>query len=265
MGTATFYLEFLLAFTSLLSMPDPSVRCRFRNPYLFALDYTLVPDGVYPTQIQQALSGYEFALSLLPPNLTTPEIKSSPSRIADNSRASKIVVSGDSAGGTVVLSLLLHMANFKDYVSLKPSLACLISPWTALRSKISHNTTSDYLDIRRLNEYAKLYIAKASISDPIVNPGSCDDMKWWARATPRLGFQFLYGSEEVFAPEIRQLAERLQGIGAVCDIKEEVGGIHAWPVASLFLGDTREDRLDGLIHLTRTIREKLIGGRGDEN
>src|SRR3569833_2408266 len=86
MGSTWFYLEFLLSWLHLL-------RCSgYKNPAIFALEYTLVPDGVFPTQLVEALHGYEHVLSFA-------------------RDPAKVVVSGDSAGAAIVLSLLLNLTH----------------------------------------------------------------------------------------------------------------------------------------------------------
>lgn len=52
MGSCYFYLEFLLAWVSLLK------EAGYRNPAIFSLEYTLVPDAVYPAQLEQTVTGY---------------------------------------------------------------------------------------------------------------------------------------------------------------------------------------------------------------
>jgi len=76
MGSSYFYLEFLIAWLSLLKSSG------FHNPAIFALEYTLVPDQAYPVQLQQALSAYK--------------------NICANHDPARIVVSGDSAGATLI-------------------------------------------------------------------------------------------------------------------------------------------------------------------
>lgn len=61
-----------------------------RNPAIFAFDYTLVPDARYPTQVLETLQGYEHVLQ-------------------EARDASRVCVAGDSAGATLVLSLLLKL------------------------------------------------------------------------------------------------------------------------------------------------------------
>ena len=60
------------------------------------------------------------------------------------------------------------------------------------------------------------------------------DLEWWAKAAPLKGVYFVFGSEEILAPETRQLISRWKKSGVSTKVREEVGGIHAWVVASLF-------------------------------
>lgn len=239
MGSAYFYLEFLLSWASVLSSSG------FKNPAIFALDYTLVPDASYPTQTQEAIEGYRYILKVA----RDPAI---------------VCVSGDSAGATLILSLLLHLsckdASAKRYgVGLPmPGLAVLISPWTTLVSSRHTNTTSDYLNAEQLSTYGKQFAGnKIKWSDPLVSPGCCHDAAWWRRASPSNGIFITYGEEEVFSPEIHDLIARLNEAGLQVGSEVEPGGIHAWPVASLFLSTARGKRLKGVNGLTMEIRKRL--------
>lgn len=231
MGSSYFYLEFLLVWLSLLKAAG------FRNPAVFALEYTLVPNACYPTQLQQTIDGYKHVIS----NFLEP---------------SKVCVSGDSAGGLLILSLLLHIGRTGN--SERPGMAILISPWVTLVSAKDKNTPSDYLDINSLHLYAQQYAGKkVAVDDALVSPGNCKDIELWTKASPLKGFGILFGSEEVFAPEIRDLVRLLHKTGANVETREEEGGIHAWPVATLFLTDTREGRQTGLKTIVHMISELM--------
>ncbi|KUJ19072.1 alpha/beta-hydrolase [Mollisia scopiformis] len=248
MGSSYFYLEFLLAYLSLLK-----TSTKFQNPAILALEYTLVPDASYPAQLQQAAAGYKYLLSI-------------------THDPAQIVFSGDSAGATIILSLLLHIGNKtpkknashdqriqSGIEGVVPGMAVLISPWVTLVSPKDRNTTSDYLDADTLHQFARQYVAdKLSIDDPLVSPGNCKDVTWWRNAVPSEGFFFSYGSEEVFAPEIRDLIKELDTVGMHVEYQEADAGIHAWPVASLFLCSTKEKRLRGLQAIVKQISTRIV-------
>ena len=230
MGSCYFYLEFLLAWVSLLK------EAGYQNPAIFALEYTLVPDAEYPTQLEQTITGYEYVCKIT----------------GDSSR---ICIGGDSAGATLSLSLLLHIAEQSDSEGRRPGYATLISPWTTLFSTRNRNTASDYLDVNQLHMYARQYAgSEKNLYDPLVSPGVCQDGTWWAKASPSRGYCILYGSEEVFGPELRELIALWRRNGCAVSVKEEPGAIHAWPVASMFLCDTQAERRKGLNNLVKMIK-----------
>ena len=233
MGSSYFYLEFLLAWASLLKDTG------YRNPAIFALEYTLVPDAAYPTQLEETISGYDYVLSV-------------------TGDASRICVGGDSAGATLILSLLLDIAKSPTHEKRRPGYATLISPWVTMVTPNNQNTASDYLNADSLHLYGCQYAASESnLQNPLVSPGVCKDLSWWSKASPSSGFCVLFGSEEVFGPEIRGLVALLRRSGCAVRVREEPGNIHAWPVVTLFLSDTQEERQKGLRDLVKMIKQNI--------
>jgi acetyl esterase/lipase len=235
MGSAYFYLEFLIAWITRLQERG------FKNPAIFALEYTLVPDAVWPKQFTETSAGYKLLVDYL----------------GDSSR---ICVSGDSAGATLILSRLLHHGDHNEepviYEARKPALAVLISPWTHLISHLNRNTPSDYLDAEALERYGNQYLGKESANNDVISPGLTDGR--WKLASPSRGYCIVYGAEEVFAPAIVETLQNMKDDGARVHVKKEAGGIHAWPVVNLFLGSTREERLKGLNQMT----DMVVGRMG---
>lgn len=257
MGSSYFYLEALVAWQTLLR------EAGYKNPAVFALEYDLVPDKVYPTQVHQTLRGYKHVISA----------------IGDSS---KVVVGGDSAGGTLVLTMLLELGQLNDKQACKkkimkevqngdsrashwrsasdtplPGMAVLISPWTQLISAKHSNDNDDYLDKDQLHAYAMEYAGRRHVQSQTASPGLCTDQNLWARSSPTCGFFVTYGSEEVFAPDIEDfIANAVKGteVGS----RREVGGVHAWPIVSLFLSTTEEKRLKGLRTLTEAVRQHIF-------
>ncbi|KAF8241890.1 alpha/beta-hydrolase [Wilcoxina mikolae CBS 423.85] len=230
MGSSYFYLEFLMTWVSVLKEHG------FKNPVVFALEYTLIPDECYPYQLHETLAGYNYVLSRSDdPNIIT--------------------ISGDSAGALLVLSLLLYLGSKSR--TERPAFAALISPWTHLMSDENRNTASDYLDSDKLNEYGREYARSADPSDPFISPGDCRDAALWTASLPRGGIGFYYGgSEELFGPGIKELSGRLNTIGKV--ICREDGNVHSWPVAAMFLETETAKRRKGLNEMSSDIAGVIL-------
>lgn len=255
MGSPYFYLEFLLSWIAVM------VDAGHANPAIFALDYTLVPDKIYPAQVEEAMYAYEHVLSFA-------------------GDPAKVVVSGDSAGATIILSLMLRIGRpmrgpEADTSMVRelplPGVAAFISPWITLKSSRHEQTESDYLNAETLTVYASQYAGVKGHPDdprmrqPLISPGNCKDLKWWKSACPPGGVIITYGEEEVFAPETRAWIDMLIKGGIKVEGLSEKGGIHAWPVASLFLCDSIGLRLRGLKqlveHIDRHMKPRLKGGK----
>ena len=101
---------------------------------IFALDYSLAPEHLFPTQLDEATAAYQYL---------TGEVQIP---------AKKIIVMGDSAGGHLALSLLVHLDNMRssnpENIALeKPSGLVLMSPWLSLQHEPTSFTTNKYTDL----------------------------------------------------------------------------------------------------------------------
>ena len=237
MGSNYFYLEFLIAWLTCLKAEG------FRNPAIFALEYTLVPDAQWPKQFEETRAAFHF-------------VKESLGR----GSAAKICVSGDSAGATLVLSMLLHPAALNQEPGFdqddRPALAVLLSPWTHMVSELNRNTRSDYLNNDSLHLYARQYAGKLTTNDPVVSPGLSAGR--WKKASPLDGYRIIHGSEEVFSPGIDEMVRQMEKDGALVRRLSEPAGIHAWPVVNLFLGGSRKERLSGLRKMTEYVVDSRL-------
>ncbi|KAK2593775.1 hypothetical protein QQS21_008536 [Conoideocrella luteorostrata] len=238
LGSCYFYLEFLLAMHHLL------LKAGFDNPAIFALEYTLVPEKTHPAQINQVFLGYRHVLE-------------------EVNDASKVCVAGDSAGGTLTLSLLLELGNRTSGYELNgstilavPGLAVLISPWITLISNIHYPSTVDYLERDRLWAYGKAY-AGPMVHEAAASPGLCEDGDLWKAVSPQRGYFVVYGEEETLAPDAEAFIRHQRRNKVEIDGMQFRGGIHAWPVASLLLSGPRDRRLQGLESIVGQIRKKL--------
>lgn len=174
-----------------------------------------------------------------------------------NDSASKICVAGDSAGGTLTLSLLLHIRTHPRLQ--KPAVALLISPWVTVLSPLHHETPSDYLVVSTLHKYGGQYLKDVSNSPLtfLASPGLSNNLKTWKDATPTNGWIVAYGAEELLRDDISTWITLLVKADIdVYPVKAEKG-IHAWPVASLYLGESMDGRLNGLRILVDTMTERI--------
>lgn len=172
-GSTAFYLEFLINIVN--SIPNHSLR-------IFSLEYSLVPEARYPTQIQQLALAYEHILTTISP---------------DN-----IILAGDSAGATIIFSFLLHISRpCPDLKSPSPVLSApqaiiLISPWCQIDWRHSSTSTSrpakpideDFLDATMLDEYARLY---TEATDPKSSPSWIFPLRFYLTAFGNLGHQLM--------------------------------------------------------------------------
>ena len=101
---------------------------------ILALDYSLAPEHLFPTQLDEATAAYQYLTS----EAQIP--------------AKKIIVVGDSAGGHLALSLLVHLDNMRssnaeNNALEKPGGLVLMSPWLSLQHEPTSFTTNKYTDL----------------------------------------------------------------------------------------------------------------------
>jgi acetyl esterase/lipase len=221
----------------------------------------LAPDEVYPRQVHETIYGYKHVLDA----------------VGD---ASHVCVAGDSAGASLILSLLQELGGRQrqqaDGVDTQgglagldlpclslPNLAVLISPWVTLVTNLHKPSRVDYLDRQTLWGYAHAYAGEEMLYQHPASPGSCSDGGLWKASSPRHGYFVTFGEEEVFAADIQTFVKRQADWGIGAEWLEFRGEVHAWPVASLFLSDTREKRLQGLTAIMTQIRKRFDNGLDD--
>ncbi|KAI0837764.1 alpha/beta hydrolase fold-3 domain-containing protein [Hypoxylon sp. FL0890] len=129
--------------------------------FVFSVQYRLSGySGLnpFPAALQDALTGYLFLLNDL------------------KIQAHQIVISGDSAGGNLIIGLLRYIEEFGAELNIPaPRCAALLSPWVAL---LDHdiagnpNRGSDYLPASFLNWGARTYAGHLpdATSNPYITP-----------------------------------------------------------------------------------------------
>ena len=182
---------------------------------MFSIDYRLAPESTFPAALDDSHAAFEGLL-------------------AEGYKAENIVVAGDSAGGGLVLSLLLKL---KGAGKPQPAAAVVLSPWADLtHSGETMKTKKDVdnsLSQVGLQAGADQYLAGASATDPLASPLFGD----YAGIAPLL---IEVGSEEILLADSTRLAAKAgeAKVDVTLHIWPEMP--HDWSLFSFMLSEGRD-------------------------
>ena len=166
----------------------------------FSVDYPKPPESPFPAALENAIEVWDWLL-------------------AQGIHPKDIVVSGDSAGGNLALSLLLRLQS--KGVEM-PAAAVLLSPWVEMLPFSSEswreNVRYDYIGQKSMMEqFVAMYTSGASHSDPFVAPLNASTEQ--LRALPPLWISV--GGAEMLRSSIEGFAFRAHQ--ADCEVRLYVG------------------------------------------
>lgn len=179
------------------------------------IDYRLAPEHPFPAALEDAAAAYAWLLEQPHP----------PSQIA---------LVGDSAGGGLVLSLLLHL---RDEGLPLPAAGVCLSPWTDLSGAGESwraNLRSDIvLNPQNLLQCAAVYLAGADPCQPLASPLYAD-----LHGLPPLLIQV--ASDEILLSDSTELARRAQAAGVEATLRIYPGMQHVWQFAASLIPESRQ-------------------------
>ena len=117
----------------------------------FIYEYRLAPENPFPAALEDSIKVYQALLSM-------------------GRRPENIIIAGESAGGGLVLAILLALKNNK--IAL-PAAAVAISPWTDLTCSGSSYSTKNKVSVAPLNSwfvFAKHYLGNNDAKNPLISP-----------------------------------------------------------------------------------------------
>ncbi|KXT03923.1 hypothetical protein AC578_9250 [Pseudocercospora eumusae] len=185
------------------------------NVAVVMVSYTLAPRGQYPLNIKQAAESLGFLLT------------------KQGTKASNIVIIGDSAGGNMTLGLISHLLHPHPEVpkiELREPLATavLISPWVKFSTtddSWKRNATSDMIPPIAAARWASLF--KGSRPSDEYNEPILGDAKWYAGLDRVVKDVLVWGGDgEVLIDSIQDFAKTLKAAHAKVDLVVEKGAAH---------------------------------------
>jgi acetyl esterase/lipase len=198
----------------------------------FVPRYPLAPEHPYPAQLERAVGAYRWLLT---------------SGIAPD----QLVVAGDSAGGNLVLALLLAL---RERAMPMPALAVCLSPWvdiTCSGQSMRENDRIDWVGHANALRWADWYCGSTDPADPMLSPLHAD-----FRDTTPLYIQA--GGAEILIDQIRAFVDNAHRQGAVIEYDEWQGMPHDFQA----YGDLVPEAADALARLAAVIRGRTstMGG-----
>ena len=181
---------------------------------VFSVDYRLAPEHPFPSQLDDALAAYRYLTSHgCPPH--------------------RIIPIGISAGGTLVLDLLLSL---RDQRLLMPPAAVCMSPMVDLAfgcDSVTANQNKDWLTAARLATIRTQYLAGTDPDDIRASP-----IHATLSRLPRLYIQA--GSAELIYDDISAFAKKATWAGVPIRFEIWEGMFHSWQIFGKQIPEARD-------------------------
>ena len=187
---------------------------------VLAINYRLAPEAPFPAPVEDACAAYRWLL-------------------AQGIAAKRIAISGDSAGGGLVLATLLALRDAGDAM---PGCAVPISPWTDMEGSGASMETRAAVDpmVQKgpLVEMAGAYLQGADSRNPLASPLYGD-----FKGLPPLLIQV--GDAETLLDDTTRIVPKLKAAGVDVTMEVWPDMIHVWHLFAPML-DKGQEAIDGI-------------------
>ncbi|KAE9366753.1 alpha/beta-hydrolase [Stipitochalara longipes BDJ] len=187
------------------------------------VQYDLAPHGKYPSQISQCVEMLRYALQTL------------------HKDPSNIILVGDSAGGTLVMSVISHILhpqpNIKPVILTAPlKAAAVFSPWVNLcmdGGSVLTNQMQDPVTVEVMKGWADNYLGAAPLD--FYNQPRIAISEWW-RGMPVEQLLITGAAREMLADDLVTFAETMKDIHKPTTVFFAPDDFHAQPVLGPEMG-----------------------------
>lgn len=195
--------------------PITAALARLGGQRVFSLNYRLAPEHRYPAALDDAVAAYEWLLG------------------QQGIPASAISLAGDSAGGGLVLGVLLRA---RAAGLPLPACAVCFSPWTDLagagESRLFNDGRCAMFRPENINEFAPVYLGDASPQDSYASPVYAD-----LGGLPPLLLQV--GSTELLLDDARRVHDKIQAAGGASQLEIYDDVAHCWQMLDGLVPEAR--------------------------
>ncbi|RPI34104.1 MAG: alpha/beta hydrolase [Chloroflexota bacterium] len=179
------------------------------------IDYRLTPEHPFPAALDDTVAAYQWLVDQdYPPH--------------------RLAVAGDSAGGTLAFSLLVHL---RDKGMGLPALAVALSPITDLTMSGDSWTTNAKKDLMidpvKALKSVEIYLSEADARLPLASP-----LFAGLEGLPPLLIQV--GSNEMLLSDATRFTEKARKAGVDVELEVWEGMQHEWQFAASFLPEARQ-------------------------
>jgi acetyl esterase/lipase len=183
---------------------------RLTGARVFAADYRLAPEHVFPSAVEDGIAAYRGLL-------------------ARGYRSSRIAIAGDSAGGGLALAVATALRGLGDEL---PAALVVFSPWVDLGDPDRGAVPAGEVMISPpwIHACARLYLAGCDSRDPRASPIHAD----LAGLPPTL---IQVGRDEVLLADARRLDAALAGAGVASTMEEYPRRWHVFQASAGVLAD----------------------------
>jgi acetyl esterase/lipase len=201
---------------------------------VFAADYRLAPEHRFPGALDDVFSAYQ--------------------KLREITGGARIALAGDSAGGGLVLSLLLRI---RETGLEPPACAVCFSPWTDLTGSggsVETNKDADAMFYREnIAEFARPYLGDTPANNPLASPVFANFQN-----LPPILFQV--SSTEILLDDSRRIHQKIIETGGISELEIFDNLSHCWQMLNGFIPEAGQ----ALRQATDFIR-KNIHHRGTES